>query len=120
MTAQGSAYGRFRRALDNTSVVEALSAAAELEHVGLVDALELVLLLAREGDSKRFHRAAARWAARYVRESGDVESSEAQAVLGLVAMLGGSRRAQAAHALAQLLDRRDLLQAAELLLRTAA
>jgi hypothetical protein len=36
---------RFRRALDRGNVTEALSSAAELEHVGLTEALELCLLL---------------------------------------------------------------------------
>jgi hypothetical protein len=103
MTSQGSAYARFRRALDRGNVTEALSAAAELEHVGLVDALELVLLLAWDGDGKRFRHGAVRWAARCAREAGDVEPAEAQAVLGLVTMLSGPRREQAAYALAQLL-----------------
>jgi hypothetical protein len=42
--------------------------------------------------------------------SGQVEPAEAQAVLGLVLMLGGPRRAQASHALAQLLDGRIVLR----------
>ena len=45
VTAQGSAYIRFRRALDRGSVTEALSAASELQFVGLAEALELTLLL---------------------------------------------------------------------------
>lgn len=36
---------RFRRALDRGNVTEALSAASELPHVGLNEALELCLLL---------------------------------------------------------------------------
>jgi hypothetical protein len=60
VTSQGSAYGRFRRALDDGSTLAALSAAAELEHVGLVDALELLLLLARDGDAGRFQQGAVR------------------------------------------------------------
>jgi hypothetical protein len=43
--SQGSAYGRFRRALDGGSATIALAAAADLTHVGLADALELLLLL---------------------------------------------------------------------------
>ena len=49
MTSQGSAYGRLRRALDRRNTLAALSAAAELPHVGLNDALELLLLVAGEG-----------------------------------------------------------------------
>jgi hypothetical protein len=45
VTSQGSAYGRFRRALDSGNATIALAAAADLEHVGLADAFELLLLL---------------------------------------------------------------------------
>jgi hypothetical protein len=45
VTSQGSAYHRFRQALDRGNVLEALSSASELEHVGLAEALELCLLL---------------------------------------------------------------------------
>jgi hypothetical protein len=60
------------------------------------------------------------WYARYCQETRDVEAAEAQAVLALVSMLAGPRREQAAWALAQLLDRREHLLAAEALLRTWA
>jgi hypothetical protein len=114
--SEASPYGRLRRALDQRNTLAALSAAAELQTVALTDALELLLLLA-DGDERRFRRAALRWASRYMREVPEVEPAEAQAVLGLVVMLGGKRRVQAAHALAQLLDRRNQLPAARLLLR---
>ena len=42
MTSQGSAYGRFRRALDTGNPAIALAAAAELDFVSLPDALEKV------------------------------------------------------------------------------
>jgi hypothetical protein len=45
VTAQDSAYTRLRRALDRGNLIEALSSASELEHVGLTEALELCLLL---------------------------------------------------------------------------
>jgi hypothetical protein len=41
MTSSGSAYGRFRRALDNDNLLAARGAAIELKHVGLAEALEL-------------------------------------------------------------------------------
>jgi hypothetical protein len=116
VSSEASPYGRLRRALDQRNTLAALSAAAELPTVALTDALELLLLLA-DGDERRFRRAALRWASRYMREVPEVEPAEAQAVLGLVVMLGGKRRVQAAHALAQLLDRRNQLPAARLLLR---
>jgi hypothetical protein len=58
VTSQGSAYGRFRRALDTGNAN--LAAAADLEHVGLADALELLLLML-ESEPSRFERAALRW-----------------------------------------------------------
>jgi hypothetical protein len=67
VTSQGSAYMRFRRALDRGNVTEALSAAAQLEHVGLADALELCLLL-RDQAPERFPRATLRWHGRFCRE----------------------------------------------------
>ena len=39
MTTQGSAYMRFRGALDRGNVTEALSAASELQFVSLAEAL---------------------------------------------------------------------------------
>ena len=59
-------YGRFRRALDRRQPTAALSAAAELRHVTLSDALELLLLL-RDSDPDRYPRAALRWHVRYCR-----------------------------------------------------
>jgi hypothetical protein len=51
---------RFRRALDRENVTEALSAASELPHVGLTEALELCLLL-RDEAPERYPKAALRW-----------------------------------------------------------
>jgi hypothetical protein len=67
---------------------------------------------------KRFDRAALRWHARYCREVADVTLEEAQAVLALLAALKG-QRAPAARALAEVFDRRLLLQASEALVRWA-
>jgi hypothetical protein len=119
VTSQGSAYGRFRRALDGGNATIALAAAAELSHVGLADALELLLLLLGSEPS-RFERAALRWHGRYCREVNDVDLVEAQAVLACLAGLRGSRPEQAAHALADLVHRRDLARASETLNRWAA
>jgi hypothetical protein len=59
-TAQGSAYHRFRRALDRENVTDALSAASEIQVVGLVELLELTLLLA-DREPAKYERAALRW-----------------------------------------------------------
>jgi len=75
---------RFRRALDRGNVTEALSAAAELQFVGLAEALELTLLLA-EDEPEKYERAAARWHLRFAREVPHVDLRESQAVLALLA-----------------------------------
>jgi hypothetical protein len=118
VTSQGSAYHRFRRALDRRNVTEALSAASELEVVGLAEALELTLLLA-DRDPGKYERAALRWHARFVREVPKVGMRESQAIPSLLAIVPVSH--MAAAALAELLSRRQGLErAAEALVRWAA
>jgi hypothetical protein len=109
VTAQGSSFARFRRALDRGNVTEALSSASELEHVGLTEALELCLLLI-EKSPERFGRAALRWHGRYCRELRDVDLDEGLAVLAALGALRGPRSKQAASALAELLSRRRELE----------
>ena len=119
MTSQGSAYGRLRRALDTGNPTIALAAAADLDFVSLPDALELVLLLV--DDHARFRRAALRWHARYCGEIPDVGFEEAHAVLAcLAAGLAGRRPKPAAAALAELVRRRGLERASEVLIRWAS
>jgi hypothetical protein len=117
VASQGSAFMRFRRALDRRNVTEALSAASELSHVGLAEALELCLLL-RDKAPERYPRAALRWHGRLCRE---VEASleEAQAVLAALVLLGGERKSNAAFALADLLSRRGLELSCETLVAWA-
>jgi hypothetical protein len=115
VTAQGSAYHRFRRALDRGNVTDALSSASELEHVALTEALELCLLLV-EKSPDRFGRAALRWHGRYCREVRDVDLDEGSAVLATLGALRGPSSKVAASALAELLSRRrDLERACEAL-----
>ena len=66
---------RFRRALDRGNVTEALSAAADLQFVGLAEALELTLLLA-DKEPEKFDRAAVRWHVRFVYDSKNVGLGE--------------------------------------------
>ena len=56
-------HTRFREAIDRRLLPEAEAAARELEHLGIVDALALTLLLLDERDP-RFDRAATRWIGR--------------------------------------------------------
>ena len=94
---------RFRRALDRGNVTEALSAASELEFVGLAEALELTLLLA-EDEPEKFDRAAAKWHVRFLQEVPNLEVRESLAVLALLGAIPVNRLAAAA--LAELLSRR--------------
>jgi hypothetical protein len=114
---QGSPYMRFRRALDRGNVTEALSAAGELQFVGLAEALELTLLLA-DSDHEKYERAALRWHARFVYETKNVDIRESVAVLALLTAIPANRLAAAA--LAELFSRRRSLErSAEVLVRWA-
>lgn len=113
VTSQGSPYGRLRRALDHGNITGALSAAGELQHVGLVEALELCLLVCDRAPEK-YGRAALRWHGRFCREVQDVTLEEAQAVLATLALLP-TVRARGASALSDLLYRRGLERAGEAL-----
>ena len=117
MTWQGSPFIRFRRALDPRNVTEALSAASELPHVGLTEALELCLLLCDKAP-ERYPRAALRWHGRLCREV-DVSLEEAQATLAALVLLAGERKGNAAFARADLLSRRGLEPPCELLVACA-
>jgi hypothetical protein len=113
LTSQGSPYTRLRRALDHGNLTEAVSAAGELENVGLVEALEVCLLLCDRAPEK-YGRAALRWHGRYCREVRDVGLEEAQAVLATLALLPTVRE-RGASALSDLLYRRGLERAGEAL-----
>jgi hypothetical protein len=109
---------RFRRALDRGNVLDALSSASELDHVGLTEALELCLLM-RDKEPARYTQVALRWHARFCREIRDVDFTEAQAILATLAALSGERKGNAAFALADLLSRRGLERTCEVLVAWA-
>ena len=67
MTAQGSTYSQFKRALERRNFMLAWTMAAELPKVPLADGLQL-LLLARDVEPARFDRAVPRWHARLCSE----------------------------------------------------
>jgi hypothetical protein len=62
MTSQGSAQGRFQRALARRNLLPA-EMAREMDYVSLANALALTLLIAEQAP-QRFERAAVRWHAR--------------------------------------------------------
>ncbi len=67
MTSQGTAHGRFQRAIAARNVRNAETAAREMGHVSLADAIALCELLAAK-DPKRYERAALRWLQRFIDE----------------------------------------------------
>jgi hypothetical protein len=68
MTSQGSAYGRFQRALQKGNLQLVRAAAGELPTIRLGDALHVCLLI-RDRDPERYERAALRWVARFAMEA---------------------------------------------------
>jgi len=71
MTSDGSPYARFRRALETGNELLVLGAARELPQIALDDALRICLVL-RDGDPRRYERAAVRWLGRFALETGAV------------------------------------------------
>jgi hypothetical protein len=68
VTSDGSAYTRFRRALETGNEHLVIAAAKELPRVALDDALEICLVF-RDGDPERYERAAVRWLGRFALEA---------------------------------------------------
>jgi hypothetical protein len=71
VTSDGSAYARFRRALETGNELLVLAAARELPRIALDDALRICLVL-RDGDPARYERAAVRWLGRFALEAHNV------------------------------------------------
>jgi hypothetical protein len=103
VTAQGSAYSQFKRALKRQNFLLAWTMAAELPKVQLADALAL-LLLARDLEPARYDRAAPRWHARLCTER-QLSAGEAQLALAALNALPGPGYESAAHALAAVCER---------------
>jgi hypothetical protein len=103
MTSQGTAYGRFARALRRGDIFQAELAARELGQLTLADALSLCELLAAR-DPQRFERAARRWLRRFIEER---SPSLPEVVLAAAALneLRHGRRAVGVDALRRLLRR---------------
>ena len=103
MTSQGTAYGRFARALRRGDVFQAELAARELGKLTLADALSLCELLAAR-DPQRFERAARRWLQRFIEERSPSLPEVALAAAALSELRHG-RRAVGVDALRRLLRR---------------
>ena len=117
MGAAGSAYAAFRRALDRRNLTLALAEARDLPAVNLADALELLLLI-RDQKPDRYHRAAARWLARYCLEIPDVDLSEAVLAAGALTALAAPEQRVGALALVALAHQRRLRDVERVLRRS--
>ncbi len=92
VTSQGSAYGRFQRALRTGRLPQIHAAALELPHVELIDALRIVLLM-RAADDERYDRAATRWLARFALERPSARLEDLQLALHALEALPYNERA---------------------------
>ena len=86
MTSQGSAHGRFARAIRERNLFMAELSARELRGLALNDALDLVALIA-EVQPERVERAAVRWHGRLELESQLLTLAESQLALAALGAL---------------------------------
>jgi hypothetical protein len=75
VSSSGSAYARFRRALSTRDLLMIRTAAAELPHIDLGDALEVCVVF-RGTDPARLEAAAVRWVGRFCAERPGVTLEE--------------------------------------------
>jgi hypothetical protein len=86
VSIKGSPYANFRRCLETRKLSIVLPAAAELAWVNLSDSLEILALMAQEGDP-RFEKSAARWIGRLLTETAPMTLKEARWVVAMVEQL---------------------------------
>jgi hypothetical protein len=101
MTSQGSAQGRFQRAIQRRNLFAAEMALREMDYISLGTALALTLLIAEEAP-QRYERAAVRWHVRFVEEAPAISLSDSQLALAALAALPGAGGDAAAATLAHL------------------
>jgi hypothetical protein len=103
MTSQGTAHGRFQRAIQRRHLNAAEMAAREMGGLSLADAVLLCELLANV-DPTRFERAALRWLQRFIDERLPRPSEVALAACALAELRHGQRHV-VVETLMRLLDR---------------
>jgi len=91
MTSQGSAHGRFTRAIQTRNLWAAETSLRELASVSLDDALGYLDLLAEQKPEK-LERAAVRWHGRLETESTFLSLAESQLALAALASLAAGER----------------------------
>jgi hypothetical protein len=92
MTSQGSAHGRFARAIKQGNLFAAQIAAKEMGGLPLDSALDLVVLIAKE-KPERLDAAALRWHGRLELEASTLTLEESQFALAALARLRVDPRA---------------------------
>ena len=92
MTSEGSAHGRFARAIKQRNLFQAEVAARELRGLSLADALELVVLIAAQRPD-RLERAAIRWHGRLEVEASALTLAESRFALAALERLPADPRA---------------------------
>lgn len=113
MTAQGTTYPQFKRALERRNFMLAWTMAAELPKVPLADGLQL-LLLAHDVEPARFDRAVPRWHARLCSEQ-RLSSGEAQLALAALNALPGPGAQSGVQSLAAVCENHGLGREAQVL-----
>jgi hypothetical protein len=91
-------YTNFRRSLETGNLGIVLRAAAELDWINLGDSLEILTLMAKDGDP-RFEPGAARWIGRLLTETPPMTLKEARWVIAMVEQLPRCR--ESLHRFAQ-------------------
>jgi hypothetical protein len=92
MTSQGTAAGRFQRAIVRGHVLAAEMAAREMGGLSLAEALSLCELLAKANPA-RYERAALRWLGRFIEERAPPLTEVALAASALAELRHGRRNA---------------------------
>jgi hypothetical protein len=100
VTNDGSAYSRLRRAIQTRNLAIIRATVAELGHVGLGDALGILLVIEAK-DDERFEAAAVRWAGRLALETPDLELAELAGALESLHALPDEHAQRTLLALAQ-------------------
>jgi hypothetical protein len=91
MTSQGTARGRFQKALERRNVFQMELAIREMGSLSLLDALDYLDLLSEAG-SPKIARAAIRWHGRLETEAAVLTLGESQLALSAVAALCAGER----------------------------
>lgn len=94
MTSQGTAHGRFQRAIQRRHLNAAEMAARKMGSLSLIDALSLVVCYAQAG-SPKFEAAAVRWLTRIALERPEIRLADVQLAAAAPTCLRGRAHRQA-------------------------